>query len=71
MTFPIDSQTVQYDNITFTWDAVPNATLYTVQVSVFPTFPMFLVNQTVYNVNSITITNNIPKIAPLTARTGV
>lgn len=57
---PLDTQYVQYDNVTFTWNPVPNASLYTVEVGLHANMLPRFIWQTVYNTTSITITKGIP-----------
>jgi hypothetical protein len=59
---PLDSQNVQYNNITLTWNPVPGATLYSVEVGLAPSFNPKFYNQTFYNTTttSVTITSSIP-----------
>lgn len=57
---PVDTQYVQYNNATFTWNPVPNASLYTIEVGLHETMLPSFVWQTVYNTTTLTITKNIP-----------
>ncbi|MBL7825009.1 MAG: zinc-dependent metalloprotease [Saprospiraceae bacterium] len=57
---PIDTQFVQFDNATFTWNPVPNASLYTVEVGLFESILPKFVWQTVYNTTTLTVTNGLP-----------
>lgn len=57
---PIDSQNVQFNNITLTWNPVPGATLYNVEVGLAPGFSPKFFNQTLYNTTSVTISSGIP-----------
>ena len=60
LAMPIDSQLVQYDNLTLHWNPVPNATFYTVEIFLFSSLAPRLYYQTVYNTTSVTITKGIP-----------
>lgn len=56
---PIDSQVMQFNNAVFHWHPVPNASLYVIEVSLFPTFaPRFVVRAT--SDTSITLVNTLP-----------
>lgn len=57
---PLDSQAVQYNNVTLHWEPVPNASFYTVEVFLFSNLTPRLYYQTVYNTTSVTITKGIP-----------
>jgi len=57
---PIDTQTAQFNNLTLTWNPVPGATLYNVEVGLAPGFSPKFYNQTFYNTTSVTITSGIP-----------
>lgn len=57
---PLDTQFVQYNNATFTWNPVPNASLYTVEVGLHENMLPRFVWQTVYNTTTITLTKGIP-----------
>ncbi|MFN0037605.1 MAG: hypothetical protein ACKVUS_21290, partial [Saprospiraceae bacterium] len=57
LTAPIDSQTVQYDNITLHWNPVPNATFYAVEIFLLSNLTPRIFYQTTYNATSLTITN--------------
>ncbi len=57
---PVDSQKVQYNDITLTWNPVPGATMYVVEVGLPPSLSPKFYNQTVYNTTSVTITKGIP-----------
>ncbi|MDO8368893.1 MAG: T9SS type A sorting domain-containing protein [Saprospiraceae bacterium] len=60
LAMPIDSQAVQYNDITLHWDPVPNATFYTVEIFLFANLQPRLFYQTVYNATSLNITKGIP-----------
>ena len=58
---PLDTQNVQYNNITLNWNLVPGATLYNVEVGLAPGFIPKFFNKTFYsNTTSVTITSGIP-----------
>jgi hypothetical protein len=59
---PIDSQTVQYNNLTLHWEPVPNAKFYAVDISLYnnANFLPRLFHQTVVNATSVTVTKGIP-----------
>ncbi|MBK8558250.1 MAG: T9SS type A sorting domain-containing protein [Lewinellaceae bacterium] len=57
---PVDSQYAQYNNVVLNWEPVPNATYYTVQIGLSPTFPIYLYNATVYNTSTAVVTKSIP-----------
>lgn len=58
---PIDTALVQYNNVVLKWDPVPNATLYSVEVSLFGSHTPDLFYQTVYNNTTVTITKGLLK----------
>jgi hypothetical protein len=51
---PIDTQMVQFNNVTLQWDPVPNARYYVVEVSIFPSFGAILWSKTVTKETSVT-----------------
>jgi hypothetical protein len=57
---PIDSQLVQFNNLTLHWNAVPGATYYVVEIGLAPGLSPKFYNQTYYNATSVTITSGIP-----------
>lgn len=57
---PLDTQYVQYNNVTFSWNPVPNASLYTVEVGLKENMLPRFIWQTVYNTTTLTVTKNIP-----------
>jgi hypothetical protein len=57
---PIDTAFVQYNNVTFSWNPVPNASLYTVEVALHENNLPRFIWETVYNTTTLTITKNIP-----------
>lgn len=57
---PIDTAYAPYDHVTFSWNPVPNATLYTVEVSLFENNSARIIWETVYNTTTLTLTKNIP-----------
>jgi hypothetical protein len=57
---PIDTAYVQYNNVTFSWNAVPNATLYAIDIALFDNMEPRFIWETVYNTTSLTLTKNIP-----------
>lgn len=57
---PIDSQSVQFNNIALHWDPVPNATFYTVEIFLFSNLTPRLYYETVYNATSVTVTKGVP-----------
>jgi hypothetical protein len=57
---PLDTQYVQYNNVTFSWNPVPNASLYTVEVGLKETMLPRFIWHTVYNTTTLTVTKNIP-----------
>ncbi|MFN0215647.1 MAG: zinc-dependent metalloprotease [Saprospiraceae bacterium] len=60
LAMPIDSQAVQFNDITLHWNPVPNATFYTVEIFLFSNLSPRLYYQTVYNTTSVTVTKGIP-----------
>ncbi|MCW5921385.1 MAG: zinc-dependent metalloprotease [Saprospiraceae bacterium] len=57
---PVDSQTVHFKEITFTWDTVPGATMYNLEIGLAPNFNPKMYNQVHYNTTSVTVTGGIP-----------
>lgn len=57
---PIDTAYVQYDNVTFSWNPVPNASIYVVEVGLHEYMLPKFVWETVYNTTTLTVTKNIP-----------
>ena len=57
---PIDTAYVQYNNVTFSWNPVPNASLYTVEVALHENMLPRFIWETVYNTTTLTVTKNIP-----------
>ncbi len=59
---PIDSHIVQYNNFELVWNAVPGATIYVVELFLYPSLGIQnrLFYKTVYNETSATITNALP-----------
>ena len=57
---PLDTVFVQYDNVTFSWTPVPNASLYTVEVGLHENMLPRIVWETVYNTTTLTVTKNLP-----------
>lgn len=56
---PIDTQVMQFNNSVFRWRSVPNASLYVLEVSLFPTFaPRFVSRAT--SDTSIALVNTLP-----------
>ena len=52
---PIDTATVQYNNVTLEWDPVPNATFYVVEVALQPGFVPLLFNKTLVNETKVSV----------------
>ena len=57
---PVDTQNVQYDNITLSWEPLPGASFYHVEVGLAPVLAVKYYNETLYNTTSVTITSNVP-----------
>ena len=57
---PIDTAVVQYNNVTLSWNAVPNATLYAVEIALFEDMSARFVWETTYNTTTLTLTKNMP-----------
>lgn len=57
---PIDTQNVQFDNFTLSWNPVPGASFYHVEVGLAPILSAKYYNQILYNTTSVTITTNVP-----------
>jgi hypothetical protein len=62
---PVGNQTVQFNNITMTWNPIPDATIYAVEVGLYPNFSPILFSQTLINQvgpgqMSVTITKPMP-----------
>lgn len=57
---PIDSQNVQFNNLTLHWNPVPNATFYTVEIGLAPSLSPKFYSKTVFNTTSVTVTGGIP-----------
>ena len=57
---PIDSTTVQYDKFKLSWNKVPNATYYLVDVSISKNFALQMVSETVYDDTTIYVDKPIP-----------
>lgn len=57
---PIDTQIVQYDNVTLTWNAVPNANFYTVDVGLAPGLAPKFYSDILYNTTSVTLPKPLP-----------
>jgi hypothetical protein len=57
---PVDSQVVQFNNITLHWNLVPGATYYVVEIGLAPGLSPKFYNQTFYNTTSVTITGGLP-----------
>lgn len=62
LSFPLDSQAVQYNDFTLHWNPVPNATMYTVDISLINnnSFQPRLLTKTVYNTTSLTVSGGLP-----------
>ncbi len=58
---PIDTAFVQYNNISFSWNPVPNASLYTIEVSYRENMIPKLVWETVYNTTTLNVTKSLPQ----------
>jgi hypothetical protein len=57
---PVDSAIQQYNNVTFTWAPVENATFYRLEVGNTPNFTISFVNRFVFDTTSVTITSGLP-----------
>jgi hypothetical protein len=57
---PIDTAFVQYNNFTLTWNPVPDASLYTVEVGLSEEMQPRLIWKTTYNSTTLSITQGIP-----------
>ncbi|HOY08166.1 MAG TPA: zinc-dependent metalloprotease [Saprospiraceae bacterium] len=59
---PIDSHIVQYNNFELIWNALPNATIYVVEVFLYPNMGLTnrLFYKTLYNETSITVDQPMP-----------
>ncbi len=57
---PVDSAIQQYNNVTFTWEPVENATFYRLEVGNTPNFTISFVNRFVFDTTSVTITSGLP-----------
>lgn len=57
---PVDSQVVQYNNVMFTWDLIPGATYYVVEISPNAGFAPVVYSKTFTpSTNSVSVTKNI------------
>lgn len=59
---PIDSHIVQYNNFDLVWNPIPNATIYVVELFLYPSMSVTqrLVYKTLYNETSLTVNQNLP-----------
>lgn len=57
---PIDTAYVQYNDATFSWNPVPNASLYTVEIALHEDMLARYVSATVYNTTTLKVTGGIP-----------
>lgn len=59
---PIDSQIVQYNNFELVWNAIPNATIYVVEVFLYPSMSSYqrLFQKTLINETSVSINQPMP-----------
>lgn len=58
---PIDTAFVQYNNVTFSWNPVPNASLYTIEVGLHENIQPKFIWETVYNATTFSITKSLPQ----------
>jgi hypothetical protein len=61
---PVGNQNVQFNNITLTWNAIPEATMYTVEIGLYSNFIPVLYTKTVFNVGQGQISTDIAKAMP-------
>jgi hypothetical protein len=59
--FPIDSVAAQYNSVTFTWDALPGAQYYVLEIGLFANFTPMLATKVIMNTNSYAYTSALPK----------
>jgi hypothetical protein len=57
---PIDTAIVQYNNVTLSWNPVPNASLYAVEIALFEDMTARFIWETTYNTTTLTLTKNVP-----------
>lgn len=59
---PVDSHIVQYNNFELVWNSLPNATIYVVEVFLYPNMGLTsrLFYKTLYNQTSITVDQAMP-----------
>jgi hypothetical protein len=58
---PVDTQTVQYNDITLQWNLLPGASIHTVEVGFFPSMNPKLFSQTFFdNTTSVHLPNSLP-----------
>jgi hypothetical protein len=58
---PIDSVTVPYNNVTFTWSPLADAQYYVLEVGLFATFNPILSTKVIIDANSYSFTTGLPK----------
>lgn len=58
--YPVDTVLVQYNDVTFSWNPVPNASLYTVEIAITPGLNGKYIWETVYNTTSLHLKAGIP-----------
>jgi len=63
LTYPINGEIAPFDNVTLTWDPVQGATAYLIELNRIASFsPSFVVQRTVANTNSLTLTDLLPNV---------
>jgi hypothetical protein len=61
---PIDTQLVQFDNVTMTFNAPPNGSIYQLEVGLFENFVPTIYTKSVYNPDDAVVSIHIDKIMP-------
>jgi len=63
LTYPINGETTVNNNVTLTWDAVPGATSYLLEINRIASFsPSFVVQRTIVNTNSLELSDLLPNL---------
>jgi hypothetical protein len=62
---PINDQVVQFNEFTVTWDALPGATMYTVEFGIYPNFVPVFYEKTIYSASTSTVSMDIAKAMPM------
>jgi hypothetical protein len=58
---PVDTAIVQFNSITFNWEAMPGADMYIFEVSISPSFPFSIITRSFYNgTTSTSVISGLP-----------